>query len=209
MAIRQYKFDMQKHGREKAQAFLPLIILSAIKKEGGSKFTNRSSDIGGPTKYGISKVFNPDINVETLTLKEAYNIYVKRYVEPTRAHELPLIVAHMMLDSAIVQGQGIAPKLLQQTLGFIGKDVDGKIGKNTKKRLEDELNKDQDRFLLNYSKRIMARYATRETFKIDGHGWLSRVSTVLYECTVGDFDIWVEGQKEEEALQRMFDNGYM
>lgn len=45
--------------------------------EGG--YVNHKSDVGGETKFGISKRYNPDIDVKNLTEEQAFEIYIQRY----------------------------------------------------------------------------------------------------------------------------------
>ena len=50
--------------------------------EGGAAYTNDVDDPGGETKYGISKRYNPDIDVKNLTLDQAIAIAKTRYWNP-------------------------------------------------------------------------------------------------------------------------------
>jgi lysozyme family protein len=50
--------------------------------EGWSEITNDPDDPGGLTKYGLSKKYNPDLDIANLTLDEAMKVYKKRYWEP-------------------------------------------------------------------------------------------------------------------------------
>lgn len=45
--------------------------------EGG--YSNDSNDPGGETKHGISKRYNPDVDIKNLTLEGAKQIYLERY----------------------------------------------------------------------------------------------------------------------------------
>jgi lysozyme family protein len=44
--------------------------------------SNNPLDKGGLTKYGISKVYHPDIDIANLTIKQAKEIYLKYYWIP-------------------------------------------------------------------------------------------------------------------------------
>lgn len=51
-----------------------------VSKEGG--YVNHANDLGGETKYGISKKSFPEINIEKLTLNDAREIYYQEYWLP-------------------------------------------------------------------------------------------------------------------------------
>ena len=85
--------------------------------EGGSKFTDDPDDRGGPTKYGISKNANPDIDIEHLTKKKANYIYSTRYWDPARCASLPAYMQLMQFNVAVHAGPVVASKVLQKTVG--------------------------------------------------------------------------------------------
>ena len=49
------------------------IIDKVIHNEGG--YNNDHEDLGGETKYGISKRWYPHLNIPTLSLEDAFQIY--------------------------------------------------------------------------------------------------------------------------------------
>ena len=63
------------------------IIDHVIDHEGG--YVNDPKDLGGETKYGISKRWYPEINIKDLTIDDAKNIYYEDYWVPSRAQDLP------------------------------------------------------------------------------------------------------------------------
>ncbi|HAV61683.1 MAG TPA: peptidoglycan-binding protein [Verrucomicrobiales bacterium] len=99
----------------------------------GSTFTDHPSDRGGPTKYGISQVFHPDIDVKNLTREQAKTIYKVRYWQGRRYDELPDWVAIKTFDLAVNMGDRNAAKILQRALRAVGYDLkdDGIIGNIT------------------------------------------------------------------------------
>tara|TARA_R110002020_G_scaffold120814_3_gene275140 strand:- start:2469 stop:2954 length:486 start_codon:yes stop_codon:yes gene_type:complete len=109
------------------------IIARVIEREGGSKITNDPSDPGGLTKYGISKRSNPDVDIEKLTLKDAVNIYNKRYWMPSKVYHLKSSLQEMYFDMVVNMGKRRAVKILQEAINHKGNSikVDGLIGKNT------------------------------------------------------------------------------
>ena len=99
-----------------------------LKMEGGSSVENDPNDPGGKTKYGISQKAFPNLNIDTLTLEEAKEIYRKNYWQACRCDELPFEFAVCVFDTAVNQGVNKAKRLLQIALGVT---VDGVIGDKT------------------------------------------------------------------------------
>ena len=91
-------------------------------------YVNDPRDPGGETKFGISKRAYPNLDIAALTEDDAKGIYLADYWEPCRCDELPPDVALAIVDCAVNQGQGIAPRILQQALKV---KIDGIIGEVT------------------------------------------------------------------------------
>ncbi len=84
--------------------------------EGGQ--TNDPKDPGGLTRFGIAQKFHPDINVATLTLEEAKDIYKKEYWSPLSADVIQSqAVAEMLFDAAVNIGVKTTANLIQTILG--------------------------------------------------------------------------------------------
>ena len=90
--------------------------------------SNEAGDTGGWTKFGIAQNANPQIDVPSLTLAQAVELYRKGYWIPCRCDELPFEVAFMVFDAACGSGPNRAIKLLQRTVGVA---EDGKFGPAT------------------------------------------------------------------------------
>jgi lysozyme family protein len=103
--------------------------------EGG--FTNDRDDRGNwttgkigsgvlkGTKYGISAMSYPRLDIKNLTLAKAAEIYRKDYAGPIRFDSLPAGVNHAVLDFAINSGATRAVIGLQRAVGVAD---DGKMG---------------------------------------------------------------------------------
>jgi len=96
-----------------------------LKHEGG--YVNDPDDLGGETKYGITKRRYPDMNIKVLTKEKAKQIYyddfyMKMHLQYIKDDSLAL----HLLDMGVNAGKRTAVKLLQVLL----KDcvVDGQIG---------------------------------------------------------------------------------
>lgn len=91
-------------------------------------YTNDPKDPGGETRWGISKRFNPSVDVRNLTRAQAEEIYRQKYWLPLRCDEMPYAVALHVFDAAVNPGQGWAAKALQAALGVA---TDGRLGNVT------------------------------------------------------------------------------
>ncbi|MFA5285008.1 MAG: glycosyl hydrolase 108 family protein [Smithellaceae bacterium] len=69
--------------------------------EGNATYTNDPDDPGGATKYGISKRYNPDVDVKNLTLKKAKEIYLKKYWIPAGCDNAPFPLDIALFDSQV------------------------------------------------------------------------------------------------------------
>lgn len=94
--------------------------------EGG--YSNRPSDKGGETKYGISKRSYPQIDINNLTREGATEIYYKDYWKGPRIDELPAPLVYAVFDSVVHHRPRTAIGFLQQALDV---SADGLIGPQT------------------------------------------------------------------------------
>ena len=69
--------------------------------EGKEKYTNDPHDPGGPTKYGISGRYHPGLDIESLTLEQAKEIYLKEYWKPAGCDEAPYPMDVCLFDSQV------------------------------------------------------------------------------------------------------------
>ena len=68
-----------------------LIMNIILKHEGG--YVNDPDDLGGETKYGISKRSFPSIDIKNLTKSEAIELYRQNYFVPLEIDKFDLVVA--------------------------------------------------------------------------------------------------------------------
>jgi lysozyme family protein len=148
------------------------IIEKVLQHEGG--YVNDKDDLGGETKYGITKRFYPHLDIKNLTREQAKDIYYKDYWIPSKASKLPEDLRYAYFDCVVNTGQYRAVRILQQACNnkntFTIKE-DGKIGAATIsacKKLE------SDRFvsyrILFYSL-LISENPTQEKF---WYGWYKR-----------------------------------
>lgn len=111
-------------------------IITEVLKAEGSRYTNRPTDRGGPTKYGVTlKAYQDYVDehatertIQNLTEAEARAFYHRFYVvEPGFDQVHPLIMP-LLVDCGVNHGQKRAAKWFQKA---VGATQDGVIGPQT------------------------------------------------------------------------------
>ena len=107
------------------------IIEQVLEHEGG--YVNDPTDLGGETKYGITKRFYPDVDIKNLTIEQATEIYKKDYWDKNKVESLPQNLWHIYFDMCVNMGKRTAVKVLQRAANNKGRniDVDGGLGPAT------------------------------------------------------------------------------
>ena len=107
------------------------IIEKVLEHEGG--YVNDPKDLGGETKYGITKRFYPDIDIKNLTINQAKDIYKSDYWDKNKVESLPQNLWHIYFDMCVNMGKRTAVKVLQRAAVNKGRDieVDGGLGPMT------------------------------------------------------------------------------
>ena len=125
------------------------------------------------TKFGISAAAYPDLDIRSLTMAQASEIYRRDYLMPIGAHRFRDGVAFQLFDLAINSGPGRALKLLQKAIGVLD---DGIIGPVTLAKLNSL--SESDVIMLVTAARIdfMRGLSTWERF---GRGWMGRLADNL------------------------------
>jgi lysozyme family protein len=85
-----------------------------LNNEGG--LSNNSSDPGGLTKYGISQRAFPFVDIPSLTLDQAKQLYRSRYWLPLQCDKLPDDVRFDVFDAGVNSGVMQAVKWLQEAV---------------------------------------------------------------------------------------------
>ena len=111
------------------------IIEKVLEHEGG--YVNDPTDLGGETKYGITKRFYPDIDIKNLTKEQAKEIYKRDYWDKNRVESLPENLRYIFFDMCINQGRRTAVRVLQRAVNSKGGNlvVDGGFGPATLKAI--------------------------------------------------------------------------
>ena len=99
-----------------------------LRSEGG--YVNDPADLGGETKYGITKRRYPELDIPNMTIEKAKEIYYDDFYIDTNLQYIndDLLALHVM-DMGINAGRKVAVRILQELL----KDVkqDGVLGPAT------------------------------------------------------------------------------
>lgn len=106
-----------------------------LTSEGG--YTDHPADRGGPTNWGITAsvlaehlglATVEDTIVKSLTMEQAIDIYLKKYVEASGIGNLDPVLQPIMLDSVVNHGISGGVKMLQRAVGEV---EDGRCGPKT------------------------------------------------------------------------------
>jgi len=151
------------------------IIEKVLEHEGG--YVNDPTDLGGETKYGITKRFYPDVDIKNLTTEQAKEIYKKDYWDKNKVESLPQNLWHIYFDMCVNMGKRTAVKVLQRAANNRGKDleVDGGLGPKTIEALNGvELDRVRA-FRVKYYVDLITAKPEQEKFFL---GWFRRATEV-------------------------------
>jgi lysozyme family protein len=142
-----------------------------LKLEGG--YSDRPSDKGGPTNYGLSQKSYPDINMKTLTRDRAIEIYYGDYWIPMNLSvinddELVLRLFCMGVNAGI----RTTIKILQKLIGVV---ADGFIGSETARAIREFNGNIVDEFIKRQKKFYVALVQKDESQRPNLLGWLNRI----------------------------------
>jgi len=150
--------------------YFPAAVQIVLEDEGA--FSDDKQDPGGKTKYGISQLAYPTLDIANLTVAQAKTIYLIDYWRRAGCDRLPWRWALPVFDCAVNQGAEEAVDLLQQALNL---KVDGLVGKVT---IAAAVAAGDDTIDLFMALRGV-RYAQDKKFARYGKGWLRRTYQVL------------------------------
>ena len=154
------------------------------------KFTNDPQDRGNwttgvigkgelkGTKYGISAMTYPDLDIKNLTLVQAKQIYKRDWWDKINADQINPALVFQVWDFAINAGMGTAKRKLQLAVGVLD---DGIIGNLTIQAINKaELND----ILLKFNAERLKYYTSLSTWPRYGKGWTLRVAGQLNYAAV-------------------------
>lgn len=97
-----------------------------MQNEGG--YVNDPNDKGGETQYGISKKQYPYLDIPSITLEQAKDIYHNDYWFRYKCECFPDCISICLFDAVVMSNGPKMIKLLQESLGVT---ADGIIGNQT------------------------------------------------------------------------------
>tara|TARA_B100000929_G_C15511743_1_gene421153 strand:- start:32541 stop:33092 length:552 start_codon:yes stop_codon:yes gene_type:complete len=125
------------------------------------------------TKYGVSAMSYPDLDIKNLTLQEAKEIYYQDFWLRVKGDSLHSALAYQLFDSAINHGIGNAIRMLQRAVEVTD---DGRVGPMTLRAI-DMIGIDD---VLKYFNAERIDFFTKiSTFNQYGRGWMRRVADNL------------------------------
>lgn len=151
--------------------------------EGG--FTNDPKDRGNwttgvigkgsckGTKYGISAMSYPSLNIRELTENQAKDIYYKDFWLKNKLDKVEPVLAFQLFDASIQHGSSTAIKMLQKLLGI---PASGSLDDVTLSTLTYE---NQKVIAYKYIAKRLEYYTSIKTFSIYGKGWVNRMAANL------------------------------
>lgn len=128
------------------------------------------------TKYGISAMAYPTIDIKNLTLEAAASIYRRDYWAKVKGDDLPAGVDHALFDFAVNSGPARAAMALQRCVGVAD---DGQIGPLTLAAVRKQNPATLISKLCAERLAFLRKISTWPTY---GKGWTKRVQKVEQEA---------------------------
>jgi lysozyme family protein len=165
------------------------ILLRIFEHEGG--YTNNPNDRGNwttgvinqgqckGTKYGISAMSYPNLDIKNLTIDQAAEIYYRDFWKKNKLDLLDLNLAYQIFDAAIQHGSKTAIKILQRAVEV---DDDGIIGINTLNAIN-RVGPVKTMFLFIHKRMDYYTSLSTSNWSRFGLGWMRRMSTNIKYAT--------------------------
>lgn len=128
------------------------------------------------TKWGISAMSYPELDIAGLSPRDAYEIYRRDYWLKAQCDKLPPRVAVAVFDMAVNHGVSNAAKMLQET---VGTEKDGIIGPQT---IAAARSMEQDDLIVDLIRIRLDFYRGLKTWQRYGKGWTRRALKLVQEC---------------------------
>lgn len=160
--------------------------------EGG--YSNRKDDLGGETKYGITKstakTHGYTGDMRKLTEKQAIRIYKEGFWYKSKLQEVKSPkIAFLIFDANINHGLNSSAKMLQRAINRVYNQsevvVDGIVGQKTIAAVN---HADENALIFNLTaERLRFFTSIKKTWEANGKGWINRVSNNLnFITTLGE-----------------------
>ncbi|MDQ2066733.1 glycosyl hydrolase 108 family protein [Xinfangfangia sp. CPCC 101601] len=135
------------------------------------------------TKFGISAMSYPHLDIKNITLDQAKAIYAKDFWGKAGCDQLAIGLDYIVFDAAVNHGVSRAVKLLQAAAGA---GQDGILGPKT---LAAVAKKDLTKLVKEFSVQRLMFWANISTFETYGLGWFRRgVDTTVTALAMAGLD---------------------
>lgn len=156
-------------------------LAAVLRHEGG--YVDHPKDPGGATNLGITLAnFRRHLmpkgtkaDLKKLTADQASAIYRKAYWHQIMADDLPAGVDFALFDYAVNSGPSRAVKAVQALVGLTGDDIDGVVGPQTLKAVNET---DEADLIMELCAQRLAFVKRLKTWPTFGRGWESRIAGV-------------------------------
>jgi lysozyme family protein len=125
------------------------------------------------TKFGISAMSYPHLDIENLTLDDAKNVYWQDFWLRIGCSEFHLAIGYQMFDIAVNSGPGNAVRMLQRAVGVVD---DGSVGPMTQEAV---VSNDVDDVLCLLNAERLEFCSKLSTWNSFGRGWVRRIAKNL------------------------------
>ena len=125
------------------------------------------------TKFGISAMSYPELDIQNLTVNQAKDIYKRDWWNKYKLDNFHPAIAYQLFDAGINHGMKTAIKFLQRSVGV---DDDGIVGPKTM----EAVNKlDEVEIAIGFLAARLQYFTEVKTWNEYGKGWARRVVTNL------------------------------
>lgn len=129
------------------------------------------------TKYGISAMSYPQLDIKNLSWRDAKAIYRRDYWDKAGCNRLPARLALVLFDCVVNHGVSGGVKLLQRA---VDSPADGIFGPNT---LAAVRGMDQDSAIVALLRERLELFRALKTWPKYGKGWTNRVLKLAMEAS--------------------------
>lgn len=125
------------------------------------------------TKYGITAMSYPTLDIRNLTIEQAREIYLRDFWQRMQMDELPGVIRFDLFDAAVNSGPGNAVRFAQRAVGVVD---DGSIGPVT---LAAILRRSPAEFLARFNGARLQFMSETSGWRDNSAGWARRIAANL------------------------------
>lgn len=125
------------------------------------------------TKFGISAMTYPHLDIRNLTLREAKEIYRQDFWDRVGGDDIHAAIVYQLFDAAVNHGPGNAIRMIQRAVAVAD---DGGYGPITETAVNQT---DVNDVLLKFNAQRIRFFTKLSNFKRYGAGWMNRVADNL------------------------------